>query len=321
MSAVVDVVTGPLRVRIESAAPRLTAARLAALLRPFAAAPAGRAAARLLVLEVPDRRTGRPRRLPAAARRCLAPILDRLGGGRQRHAAEVDARGGLDDPTTRALAERVLASAREPVLFGWVEGLLVGDLATGCATLAVLESVRTAAAWRRILGNGYGVLLAAAAARRGGLLVHGAGLVRHGRGYLFVGRSGAGKTTLARRHAGAALCDEGTLVVGAGDGFVVAGTPLHQLPGAPRAAGGAAAPLAGLLFLTRGRRTVATRLRPVLAAAGLAGRHLQFLPLLPPALAARALATAAALAARVPAGRLARTREGRVWAALAAAGL
>lgn len=35
------------------------------------------------------------------------------------------------------------------------------------------------------------------AATRGGALVHGAGLVRNGRGYLFFGESGAGKSTLA----------------------------------------------------------------------------------------------------------------------------
>lgn len=73
------------------------------------------------------------------------------------------------------------------------------------------------------------VMLASALAKRGGLLVHGVGLVHEGRAALFVGHSGAGKSTLGglwREAGGAVLADELVAVWPvAGGGWRAAGTP------------------------------------------------------------------------------------------------
>jgi len=57
-----------------------------------------------------------------------------------------------------------------------------------------------------------------------GLLVHAASLARGGRGYLFPGVSGAGKTTLTRLSAGATPLSDELSIVTLGDGPAVHGT-------------------------------------------------------------------------------------------------
>ena len=71
-----------------------------------------------------------------------------------------------------------------------------------------------------ILGDGKGVEL------------HGVGIVHDGRGYLFVGQSGAGKTTTARLWLAhdpsiTILSDDRIIVRKSGDGFRMYGTPWH----------------------------------------------------------------------------------------------
>jgi len=64
-------------------------------------------------------------------------------------------------------------------------------------------------------------------ARAGGLLLHASGGIREGRGFLFSGVSGAGKTTMARLAPPEVrlLTDEISYVRGGGEGFRVFGTP------------------------------------------------------------------------------------------------
>ncbi|MBN8225925.1 hypothetical protein JYK02_00195 [Corallococcus macrosporus] len=73
------------------------------------------------------------------------------------------------------------------------------------------------------------VMLASALAKRGGLLLHGVGLVHEGRAALFVGHSGAGKSTLGglwRDAGGTMLADELVAVWPVeGGGWRAAGTP------------------------------------------------------------------------------------------------
>jgi ABC-type glutathione transport system ATPase component len=73
------------------------------------------------------------------------------------------------------------------------------------------------------------IMLASALAKRGGLLVHGVGLVQEGRAALFVGHSGAGKSTLGglwRDAGGTVLADELVAVWPGEDGmWRAAGTP------------------------------------------------------------------------------------------------
>lgn len=76
------------------------------------------------------------------------------------------------------------------------------------------------------------VMLALALAKRGGLLIHGVGVVNEGRAALFVGNSGAGKSTLGglwREAGGMVLADELVAVWPAeAGGWRVAGTPWNM---------------------------------------------------------------------------------------------
>jgi hypothetical protein len=89
------------------------------------------------------------------------------------------------------------------------------------------------------------VLYSLALTEHDGLLVHAASIVRDGRAYLFPGRSGAGKTTLARLATDAILLSDEVSLVRAGHAH---GTPFWG----ELATGGApvAAPLAAIYFPT-----------------------------------------------------------------------
>lgn len=70
------------------------------------------------------------------------------------------------------------------------------------------------------------VIYALLAFRQGGLLFHAAGIVRDGRGYLFFGHSGSGKTTVARVSAEyTVLNDDLVLIAPADSGWRVHATP------------------------------------------------------------------------------------------------
>jgi hypothetical protein len=81
---------------------------------------------------------------------------------------------------------------------------------------------------------------------RGGLLLHGAAVVRGGRAYVFFGPSGSGKTTVTRLSPrDLVLSDDLTLIVPSEDGFRAAGIPFgmahHHVPDSNEAF-----PIAGL---------------------------------------------------------------------------
>ena len=81
---------------------------------------------------------------------------------------------------------------------------------------------------------------------RGGLLLHGAAVVRGGRAYVFFGPSGSGKTTVTRLSPDdLVLSDDLTLLVREADGFRAAGIPFgmahHHVPDSNEAF-----PIAGL---------------------------------------------------------------------------
>jgi hypothetical protein len=83
-----------------------------------------------------------------------------------------------------------------------------------------------------------------------GLLLHAATVVRNARAYVFMGRSGAGKSTIARHApAGSALTDEISLLRRHADGWRAHGTPFW---GEFRAAGqNTSFPLAGIFALAQ----------------------------------------------------------------------
>ncbi len=107
------------------------------------------------------------------------------------------------------------------------------------ADRAIENYLRAAIAWR--------------AACRAGALVHGAGIVLDGRGYLFFGPSGAGKSTLAA-HAGAGrvLSDDLTLVMPGRGGLELVGGPF-------RGTYDAGEPVVGRFPLVRGFRLIQDR--------------------------------------------------------------
>ena len=105
---------------------------------------------------------------------------------------------------------------------------------------------------------------------RAGLLLHGACVEHEGRGHVFVGRSGAGKTTLAGRLSARVISDEVTCLK---DGRVH-GHPFQSRLGDGRAPGGGL-PLGSIATLSRGEPR---RERLSGAAAGRALLNRIFLP-------------------------------------------
>jgi hypothetical protein len=91
-------------------------------------------------------------------------------------------------------------------------------------------------------------------ASRSGILLHGAGMVRDGKAFLFVGASGAGKSTfsqlLATARVGKMLSDERMIVRGIAGALQAFGTPWA---GTAAIARDGSAPLARILFLRHGR--------------------------------------------------------------------
>ncbi len=86
---------------------------------------------------------------------------------------------------------------------------------------------------------------------RGGFLIHAAGLIRKGKGYLFVGKSGAGKSTVTRLSADSstALSDDLTVGCLTKNGGEIFGTPFFGTQGVPGP--NQSAPLTGIYFLCK----------------------------------------------------------------------
>jgi hypothetical protein len=112
------------------------------------------------------------------------------------------------------------------------------------------------------------LLLQGLLARGRGAEIHACGITNaSGRGLLFVGQSGAGKTTMARLWEGVpgitVLSDDRVILRRVGDRFTMYGTPWH---GEAALAEPASAPLAGVLFLEHGAANALLPLRGAAAA-------------------------------------------------------
>lgn len=110
------------------------------------------------------------------------------------------------------------------------------------------------------------VVLSALAFRSGGLMLHAAGIVRNGRAYLFFGRSGSGKTTVARNSPDDQVLNDDLVILRPEEGsWQVFGTPFTNPTQAKPSAG--SAPAAALFRLIQSPRVY---LEPLTGARALA---------------------------------------------------
>jgi hypothetical protein len=148
-------------------------------------------------------------------------------------------------------------------------------------------------------------------ARQGGFLLHAASAVRNGRAFLFAGRSGAGKTTIARLAPADArlLTDEISYVRREVEGYVAYGTPFAGELAQPGE--NLRAPVAAIYLLAQGRNT---RVEPVNSAAAALGLLQNILFFAEDAELVQAVFQAALdCAERVPVQRLTFVPDARVW--------
>lgn len=106
-----------------------------------------------------------------------------------------------------------------------------------------------------LIGVDYFLRVAAAVSAfyHGGMLIHAAGVERDGKGYLFIGYSGAGKTTTARNSPLGSVLNDDLLVVYPKEGvWVAAATPFYN-PTQNRPRPGSA-PITKLSFLVKDQK-------------------------------------------------------------------
>lgn len=104
------------------------------------------------------------------------------------------------------------------------------------------------------------LILSSLMARRGELMVHACGVVDRGRGYVFLGRSGAGKSTTALlwHKAGATVLSDDRVILRRQDGrWHIHGAPWYSRA---RLCAALSAPLSGIFTLVHGRTN---RLEPL----------------------------------------------------------
>lgn len=164
------------------------------------------------------------------------------------------------------------------------------------------------------LENFLRVLFAWECVARGGLLIHASGVIRNGRGYVFFGRSGAGKTTVAHLAGSATVLSDDLVVVGQHEGQCwVYGVPFQgAMAEAPRT--NASAPLCGLFALDKALVHRLEGMPPAHAVAELAA----CVPFVmgQPSAATEVMQICAGLAVRVPVRTLHFRRDAGFWSLL-----
>jgi hypothetical protein len=183
-----------------------------------------------------SRPTGEGR--PLKVRMCRSPVTyfvpPGFTQGREVYRMHTALEGGIFRTVSYRLASWIDVTRREGGL-----ALASGELDP--APRALENFLRSAVAWLAI--------------DLGGFLLHAAGIVRSGRGYVFYGPSGAGKSTLAALDAeGTVISDDLTIVMRGPSGPVVAGAPFRgtYTQGAPVSG---TFPVAGFFRLRKDTRT------------------------------------------------------------------
>ncbi|MCX6544998.1 MAG: hypothetical protein NTV05_11385 [Acidobacteria bacterium] len=190
-----------------------------------------------------------------------------------------------------------------------VQGLLRANRAWDDA---ILTEHRSGLGWQSLLNLGAGELIfRTAILSSGGLVLHSSGLDDNGKGIVFIGHSGAGKSTqvgLWSHEPGVvAMNDDRIAVRVEAGGPVCYGTPWG---GTAEIARNHAAPLAALIVLEQASENAIQPLAPAAAAPLLMARA--FLPYWDAALMQRAMANLNTILARVPVYRLRCRPEGAV---------
>ncbi len=159
------------------------------------------------------------------------------------------------------------------------------------------------------------LLLSQFAHRSESLVLHGAGAVRDGLGYVFLGLSGAGKSTVASLSGPRALSDDGLCVRKAGTGFFVESLPFTQAARRPARPGGAAGPfpLGGLYFLVKGGPHRTDDYPAADALGDILHNYIHFFRWFPDAACRKTFRTAAALVRKSCARRLHFSKDEGFW--------
>lgn len=145
---------------------------------------------------------------------------------------------------------RLLTRWEGDALLAWsYEWAAVYRFASRQATLVATSGERVV--FDRLIENALRVAYAHMVLERGGILLHGAGVVRDGRAFAFFGPSGSGKTTVTTFSSGdLILSDDLLLIVRDGDGMKASSVPFRGLL-TPPATSDRLYPLAGLYRLVK----------------------------------------------------------------------
>lgn len=183
------------------------------------------------------------------------------------------------------------------------------DFRSRTAKLAATDGDRVI--FDRTVENYLRVAFAHMALEKGGLLLHGAAVVREGKAYLFFGPSGSGKTTVTLLSRGdRVLSDDLVILVPGESGFAAASVPFRGLL-TPPATTRDLFPIAGLFRLVQ---DTTDRLEEIRTARGV-GEIVQSLPFVTdrPETAPRILEIAGDVAQAVSVRRLHFTKSSRFW--------
>ncbi|MFH0783309.1 MAG: hypothetical protein V2B20_15350 [Pseudomonadota bacterium] len=153
----------------------------------------------------------------------------------------------------QVVTEHHLLAPDELAVFRWDFRALLNKRTRLCRVFLINQSAASIDAIARIAG-------ALLYAEKDSFLVHGSSILYQGKGYLFTGVSGSGKSTIAELSGALVLNDEISLLQFKGDTVYVQGTPFY---GDLKRGENVSAPLAGLFLLQQDSSTFIEELDPL----------------------------------------------------------